>query len=95
MVGILTLVGSVVIIGCIKLLGKRKIGISAMLGSAVCCTGLSVYAYLYLGENVFSYDPKTYPEEKSMVPLIFFYGLTIFTVMNVVWILLGEIFPFR
>lgn len=95
MVGILTLASSVIVIGCIKLLGKRKLGISAMLGTAICCTGLAIHASTHLSSTVFSYDPATYPKTKSVVPLIFFYGLTIFTVMSMAWILLGEIFPFR
>ncbi|XP_075984583.1 facilitated trehalose transporter Tret1-like [Anticarsia gemmatalis] len=95
MVGVLSFLASVIVIIGIKYLGKRKLGIPAMFGTAICCTGLSVYASLHLSDKVFSYDPKTFPEEKSVVPLVLFYGLTIFTGINVSWILLGEVFPFR
>lgn len=95
MVGVITLLASIVVIGVIKYLGKRKLGISAMLGTAICCTALSVYAKIHLDESVFSYDPKTFPTEKSVIPLIFFYLLTVFTGLNVSWVVLGEVFPFR
>lgn len=95
MVGVITLIASVLVIGFIKSLGKRKIGITAMLGTAICCTALSIYAETHLDKNVFSYDPNTFPKEKSVVPLIFFYLLTIFTGFNVSWVILGEVFHFR
>lgn len=95
MVGVLTLLANIIVISSIKFLGKRKIGISAMLGSAVCCTGLACFAYTHLDDNVFSYDSNSYPKEKSIIPLIFFYGLTIFSGMCLAWNLLGEVFPFR
>lgn len=95
MVGVITLLSSIVVIGVIKFLGKRKLGISAMFGSAVCCAALSVYANYHLADSVFSYDPSTFPEDKSVVPLVFFYLLTIFNGFNVSWVILGEVFPFR
>ncbi|XP_022815553.1 facilitated trehalose transporter Tret1-like [Spodoptera litura] len=95
MVGVITLLASITVIGVIKSLGKRKLGITAMLGTAISCTGLSVYAHTQLDDKVFSYDSTTFPEEKSMVPLIFFYILTVCTGFNVSWIILGEVFPFR
>nr|XP_049693679.1 facilitated trehalose transporter Tret1-2 homolog [Helicoverpa armigera] len=95
MVGVITLIASVVVIGIIKSVGKRKLGISSMFASGVCCTVLSIYAGANLADTVSSYDSKTFPEEKSVVPLIFFYLLTIFTGFNVSWVILGEVFPFR
>ncbi|CAH0596283.1 unnamed protein product [Chrysodeixis includens] len=95
MVGVITLLSSIVVIGVIKFLGKRKLGISAMFGSAVSCAALSVYANYHLSDSVFSYDPSTFPQEKSVVPLVLFYLLTIFNGFNVSWVILGEVFPFR
>lgn len=94
MVGVITLIASVTVIVVIKSLGKRKLGITAMLGCAISCTALSIYA-AQLDDKVFSYDPTTFPKEKSMVPLIFFYILTLCTGCNVSWIILSEVFPFR
>ncbi|KAJ8711695.1 hypothetical protein PYW08_008649 [Mythimna loreyi] len=95
MVGVISLVASIVVISIIKFTGKRKLGITSMLGSAICCTALSIYAETHLDKDVFSYDPKTFPKEKSMVPLILFYILTVFTGLNISWVILGEVFPFR
>jgi hypothetical protein len=94
MVGIVTFVTSAMVIVLIKILGKRKLAISAMLGSAISCMGLAIYAQS-LPDNVFSYDINTFPTELSYTPLVFFYALTIFTGFGIPWVLLGEVFPFR
>lgn len=39
MVGVILFLAAVVIIGIIKLAGKRKLGVTAMFGSALACTG--------------------------------------------------------
>lgn len=95
MVGLITFIAALMVIGLIKIVGKRKLGITAMLGTAVSCTALSVYARHNLSDSVFSFDTKTFPVEKSYIPLIFLYALTLSTGCNVSWVLLGEIFPFR
>lgn len=95
MVGVITLIAALLVIGLIKLAGKRKLGITAMLGTALSCTALSVYAKHHLEDSVFSYDVESFPKETSAWPLVFFYLLTFCTGCNVSWVLLGEIFPFR
>lgn len=95
MVGILTLITTLVLVGFIKIFGKRKLALFSMLGAAVSCVGLSVYAKTYLDDSVFSYDPTTFPETKSYVPLALFYLLVIFNGFAVPWVLLGEVFSFR
>ncbi|XP_028172431.1 facilitated trehalose transporter Tret1-like [Ostrinia furnacalis] len=95
MIGIITFITSFLVIGLIKILGKRKLAISAMFGSALCCMALSIYAKNNLDPSVFSYDTSTFPTEVSYVPLVFFYGLTVFTGFGIPWVLLGEVFPFR
>lgn len=95
MVGLITLVTSIINVGFIKILGKRKLAISSLLMTALSCMCLSIYAKNNLDQTVFSYDPTTFPKETSYVPLVFFYSMTIFTGFGVPWILLGEVFPFR
>ncbi|RVE53403.1 hypothetical protein evm_001973 [Chilo suppressalis] len=95
MIGILTFITSGLTIILIKLLGKRKLAISAMFGSALACMGLSIYAKQFLESTVFSYDTTTFPQERSYVPLVFFYCLAIFNGLGIPWVLLGEVFPFR
>lgn len=95
MVGVITLVTSILVVILIKILGKRKLAISAMLGAAVCAMGLSIYAKNNLSDSINSYDLATFPEETSYVPLILFYGMAVFTGFGIPWVLLGEVFPFR
>lgn len=95
MVGVITFLASIIVIFLIKVTGKRKLGITSMLGTGISCAALSVYAKLYLPETVFSFDKASFPKETSYAPLIFFYALALFTGSNVSWVLLGEVFPFR
>ncbi|KAI5645798.1 sugar transporter domain-containing protein [Phthorimaea operculella] len=95
MVGVITLVTSVLVVGIIKLVGKRKLAITAMLGAACSFTALGVYARSHLSDSVFTYDVTTFPTETNYVPLVFFYLLTLFTGLGIPWVLLGEVFPFR
>ncbi|XP_059058786.1 facilitated trehalose transporter Tret1-like [Achroia grisella] len=95
MVGIITFVTGVIVIGFIKMFGKRKLAISAMLGIAMSSTALSVYAKNNLDKSVFSYDTDTFPTEKDYLPQYLFYSLTMFTGFAIPWVLLGEVFPFR
>ncbi|XP_050680042.1 facilitated trehalose transporter Tret1-like isoform X2 [Leptidea sinapis] len=95
MVGVITFLTSIIVVALIKILGKRKIAITSLFGSAISCMALSIYAKSHLGGKVFSYDTETFPKETSYVPLILFYSLTTFTGFAVPWALLGEVFPFR
>lgn len=95
MVGIITFVASIFVVAVIKILGKRKLAITAMLGTAICTAALSVYAKTNLDDSVFSYDITTFPKEKSYTPMVLFYLMTIFTAFAIPWVLFGEVFPFR
>ncbi|XP_022130999.2 facilitated trehalose transporter Tret1 [Pieris rapae] len=95
MVGVITCLSSAFVIIAIKTLGKRKLAISALFMTSICCVGLSIYAKLHLGKEVFSYDTTTFPKETSYLPLVLFYLMTWFTGCGIPWVLLGEVFPFR
>lgn len=95
MVGVITLITAIIIIGIIKLVGKRILGVISMLGTAVSSTALAVYAKTNLPASVSSYDTTTFPKETSYVPLAMFYVLAIFSGFNLAWVLLGEVFPFK
>ncbi|CAH0731940.1 unnamed protein product, partial [Brenthis ino] len=95
MVGVLTFITGIFVIGIIRILGKRKLAISSLFGSAIICLLLSIYARQTLDPKVFSYNPETFPKKTSIVPLILMYLLTIFTGLGIPWVLLGEVFPFR
>lgn len=95
MFGVITLVTSILVVGVIKILGKRKVAISAMLGVAICTMGLSIYAKNNLKTPINSYDPTTFPKDKSYIPLVLFYGMAVFTGFGIPWVILGEVFPFR
>ncbi|XP_068619627.1 facilitated trehalose transporter Tret1-like [Battus philenor] len=95
MVGVITLVTSIMVVALVKILGKRKIILSAMFGTAIFCASLSIYAKINLSESVYSFDTDTFPKEKSHLPLILFYFMAMFTGLSLPWVLLGEVFPFR
>ncbi|XP_023948769.2 facilitated trehalose transporter Tret1-like [Bicyclus anynana] len=95
MVGLITFITTFVVIGLIKVFGKRKLSIASLLGSAISCLLLSIYAKRNLDGSVSSYDPSTFPTQTSFVPVILLYSLTVFTGLGIPWVLLGEIFPFR
>ncbi|XP_045779159.1 facilitated trehalose transporter Tret1-like [Maniola jurtina] len=95
MVGVITFITTFVVIGLIKVVGKRKLSIASLLGSAISCMLLSIYAKRNLPDTVFSYKPSTFPTETSVVPTVLLYLLTIFTGLGIPWVLLGELFPFR
>ncbi|XP_013139502.1 PREDICTED: facilitated trehalose transporter Tret1-like [Papilio polytes] len=94
-VGIITICCSVLVIASIRYVGKRKMAITSLLGTAISCAALSVYAKYNLDDSVFSYDTSTFPKETSYVPLILFYMMAFFTGFNLPWVLVGEVFPFR
>ncbi|CAK1593812.1 unnamed protein product [Parnassius mnemosyne] len=93
--GIISIIASIFIIVTIRKVGKRKMAMISMLGTAISSTALSVYARNNLSDSVFSYDTTTFPKEQSYVPLILFYLMAFFSGTNLPWILVGEVFPFR
>ncbi|XP_028041478.1 facilitated trehalose transporter Tret1-like [Bombyx mandarina] len=95
MIGVITVIMGVIVIGIIKMTGKRKLIILALLGTGLSSTGLSIYARLHVPDSVSSYDPATFPIEKSYVPQALLYSLAVFTGLCIPWVLLGEMFPFK
>ncbi|CAH2054601.1 unnamed protein product, partial [Iphiclides podalirius] len=94
-VGVITICASILVILLISKVGKRKMAMASLLGTAISCTALSIYAKKNLADTVFSYDASTFPKETSYVPLILFYLMAICTGFNLPWVLVGEVFPFR
>ncbi|XP_013186214.2 facilitated trehalose transporter Tret1 [Amyelois transitella] len=94
-VGIITFVAALATVPIVKLTGKRKLAITAMLGCAISTTGLAIYARANLDDSVYSYDASTFPTELSHVPEILFFMLVVFNGLGIPWVLLGEVFPFR
>lgn len=95
MIGVITVIMGVIVIGIIKMTGKRKLIILALLGTGLSSTGLSIYARLHVPDSVSSYDPATFPVEKSYIPQALLYSLAVFTGLCIPWVLLGEMFPFK
>ncbi|XP_072933466.1 facilitated trehalose transporter Tret1-like [Epargyreus clarus] len=95
MVGVITFITGFFVVALIKVLGKRKLALSALLGTAISSTAISIYAKNNLSDSVFSYDTTTFPQEKSYVPVVMFYAFIMFTGFSIPWVLLGEVFPFR
>lgn len=68
----------------IKMLGKRKSYLIALVGVVVSSFTLTVYGYLYLPKNVKSYEQElnTDDSDDSVVPLIFFCSMRLFTTVT-------------
>ncbi|XP_053615234.1 facilitated trehalose transporter Tret1-like isoform X5 [Plodia interpunctella] len=94
-VGVITFVAALATVPIVKIAGKRKLSITAMLGCAISTTGLAIYARANLDPSVSSYDSSTFPTEISHVPEVLFFLLVIFNGLGIPWVLLGEVFPFR
>ncbi|XP_072933464.1 facilitated trehalose transporter Tret1-like [Epargyreus clarus] len=98
---IVVLVGAVFIVmnlisaTIVKLIGKRKLVLTALLATACCSFGLSVYSKTSLPSTVFSYEIHTFTDKKEILPVILFLLLVSFTSLGIPWVLLSEVFPFR
>lgn len=79
----------------VKLIGKRKLVLGSLLGTAFCSFAISLYARLNLSPEVFSYDALTFPVKKDFLPVALFVLLVCFNSLGIPWILLSEVFPFR
>lgn len=79
----------------VKLIGKRKLVIGSLLGTAFSSLCLSVYAAYDVSPDVFSYEPHTFPDKKEVLPVILFIMLVSFSSLGIPWVLLSEVFPFR
>ncbi|XP_047034896.1 facilitated trehalose transporter Tret1-like [Helicoverpa zea] len=94
-VGALSIVTSLLSAVIVKTIGKRKLVVGSMLGTACCSIALSIYARTYLPSTVFSYDKETFPEPKDVLPVVLFLALTCFNALGIPWVLLSEVFPFK
>lgn len=79
----------------VKLIGKRKLVLSALFAAGLCSLGISIYARTSLAPDVFSYEAHTFPEKKELLPVILFIMLVCFNSLGIPWVLLSEVFPFR
>ncbi|XP_049886134.1 facilitated trehalose transporter Tret1-like isoform X2 [Pectinophora gossypiella] len=98
---IVVLVGAVFIVMnlfsavIVKMIGKRKLVLGSLLGTACCSLAISSYARLNLLPEVFSYEVHTFPDKKEILPVILFMLLVCFNSLGIPWVLLSEVFPFR
>ncbi|KAJ8709129.1 hypothetical protein PYW07_008955 [Mythimna separata] len=79
----------------VKTIGKRKLVIGSMLGTACCSIAISVYARINLPPTVFSYEIETFTDKKEILPLVLFLMLICFNSLGIPWVLLSEVFPFK
>ncbi|XP_013186213.2 facilitated trehalose transporter Tret1 [Amyelois transitella] len=79
----------------VKIIGKRKLVLGALLGTAFCSLGISIYARTSLPADVFSYEAHTFPKQGDVLPVVLFMALVCFTSLGIPWVLLSEVFPFR
>ncbi|KAI5645796.1 sugar transporter domain-containing protein [Phthorimaea operculella] len=93
--GVIFIIMNLVSTILVKLCGKRKLVVGALLATACCSLSLSLYARANLPPDVSSYEHDTFPEPKELLPVVLFTMLVCFTSLGIPWILLSEVFPFR
>ncbi|XP_026313966.1 facilitated trehalose transporter Tret1-like [Hyposmocoma kahamanoa] len=94
-VGVVFIIMNLVSALIVKLVGKRKLVLGSLLGTAFCSLAISLYARLNLSPEVFSYDALTFPVKSEFLPVALFILLVCFNSLGIPWILLSEVFPFR
>lgn len=79
----------------VKITGKRKLILGALLATAMCSLTISIYAGIKIPSSVFSYETHTFPEQKEILPVVLFLLLICFNSLGIPWVLIAEVFPFR
>lgn len=84
----------------VKFVGKRRISLWSIAGTAVCCLSLGIYGSIYLPSGWSSFD-KHLPEEVpgyGTFPMVVFFVLAFITSAGMIpipWMLLSEVFPYK
>ncbi|CAH1636007.1 unnamed protein product [Spodoptera littoralis] len=94
-IGALFIVTSLLSAAIVRFIGKRKLVVGSMLGTACCSMAIGIYARMNLPSSVFSYEIDTFTDKKELLPVVLFLSLIFFNALGIPWVLLSEVFPFR
>lgn len=98
-VGLLKFLANIFCMVVVKFVGKRKISLYSIAGTAFCCISLGIYGNINFPAGWSSFDKHT-PEEISggYFPMIIMFALAFITSAGMIpipWMLLSEVFPFK
>lgn len=85
----------------VRFTGQRRLYLTMLFGMFVCAMVTTVYGFLILPKDYFSFDPSQYyaidSESKHLtyIPLISLLLWSFFSFAGMPWILLSELFPFK
>lgn len=97
----MSLTANIVCMCTISVVGKRKLLLFSITGTALSCFALSVYAYYTLPFDWSSFDPhtiQTVAGPENYFAMIMFFSLAFFTSVGagpIPWMFLSESFPFK
>lgn len=85
----------------VKVLGKRKLALFSVFGTAVSCLSIGFYAYSTFPAGYSSFTKHDLSDgisaSDNYFPMIMFFSLSFFSSMgtSIPWMLLSEVFPFK
>jgi TRAP-type C4-dicarboxylate transport system permease small subunit len=90
-------VGSVVMIGSVKMLGKRSLALVSTALCALSCLLLGLYGYLLVAPVTTESGEQSIPTATTWVPLLLLAVLFFANAIQgqIPWLLVAEAFPFR
>lgn len=98
-VGLMKFLANIFCMLVVKFVGKRKISLYSIAGTAMCCLALGVYGSIYLPAGWSSFDKHGTGEAgDGTFPMIIFFALAFITSAGMIpipWMLLSEVFPYK
>ncbi|GAB0097348.1 facilitated trehalose transporter Tret1 [Sergentomyia squamirostris] len=83
---------------CVKIMGKRVMSLTSIVGTAVCTLAIGFYAHIVLPPGWSSFDKHTEVPGNGIIPMVLFFSVSFITSVGmspVPWMLLSEVFPFK
>lgn len=96
--GLITIVATFMCMGLVKFVGKRKLSLISIGGSAICCISLGIYGCLYLPTGWSSFEKHLISDVpgNGTLPLLIIYALILIASVGIIpipWMLISEVFP--
>lgn len=99
-VGLMKFLANIFCMLVVKFVGKRRISLYSIAGTAFCCILLGIYGSMYLPAGWSSFDKHVVEEVpgNGTVPMLIFFALAFITSAGMIpipWMLLSEVFPYK
>ncbi|GAB0097351.1 facilitated trehalose transporter Tret1 [Sergentomyia squamirostris] len=96
--GLFKFLANIVCMIGVKFIGKRRISLVSIIGTAICCIAIGCYAHMVLPPGWSSFDKHTEVPGDGIFPMVMFFALSFITSVGMIpvpWMLLSEVFPFK